>query len=330
MRNIPRDLLSEYDLEVYKSQYNRSNFILDTNKGKYILRKVNIQTSQIIFMYTAINHLRKNGFMQIGAIYPTKKNSPFVQNFNQNYILQSYKTSLEIEFKNKEDIKEIVKLLANFHKCGLNLETSNILDNSIHIKDIYSYFSKRIKETHALKKNIQPLSQKTEFEIMFLKDYKDYLYLENLALMCIDENSCNALIEIAKTNKTLAHNEYKYHSVGKIDNEIHLINIDKCGINMQINDLSSILAKVMQKNEWDTKFLSVLLEEYEQIKPLSLEEKAVLKALLIFPEKFASMCNNYLQCKRRNNYSMFSVKWENMLVYKEKQLKASNYIKENF
>ncbi|WP_305767412.1 CotS family spore coat protein [Candidatus Epulonipiscium viviparus] len=329
MRNIPKDLLNEYDLEVYRSQYNRNNFILDTNKGKYILRKVNTQHEQIIFMYEAINHLYKNGFTQTEIIYPTKKNLPYVTITGQTYILQSHKNSLEIEFKNTEDIIAIIKLLANFHKCGLNLKTSVHDASPIHMKDVYSYFTKRIKETNTLKKAIQPLSQKTEFEAMFLKDYKDYLDLENLALMCINENSCTSLIKHATTNRTLAHNEYKYHSVGKTNSQLYLLNIDKCGINMQIQDLSSILSKIMQKNSWDIEFLKILLTEYENIRPLSIDERAVLKALLIFPEKFASMCNNYLQCKRRNNYSMFLVKWENMLVYKEKQLAASKYIKEN-
>lgn len=327
MRNIPEDLLNEYDLEVYRSQYNRNNFILDTNKGKYILRKVNIQQDQVVFIYETIYHLRKHGFYQIPSIYPTKKKLPYVNIAGQIYMLQAYQNSSEIEFKNIEDIKSTVRLLANFHKCGFDLKSSIV--RPIHMKDLYSYFIKRSKETKTLKKTVQPLAQKTEFEEMFLKDYKEYLDLENLAITCINPDSCQSLIKHASLNKTLCHNDYKYHSVGKINNQINLLTIDKCGINMQVEDLSSILSKIMQKNDWDVDFLTILLEEYENIRPLLPEERAVLKALLIFPEKFASMCNEYLQCKRRNNYSMFSVKWENMLLYKEKQIKASKYIKEN-
>ncbi len=74
----------------------------------------------------------------------------------------------QVEFRSIEDITGIVKLLANFHKCGVDFTTSyrNCDDN--HIKDVYSYFTKRLRETAVLKKKIAPLSQKTEFETIFL------------------------------------------------------------------------------------------------------------------------------------------------------------------
>ncbi len=326
---VPNDLLNQYDLIVKRSQYSRSNFLLDTNKGKYILRKVNIQTEQILFMYDAINHLRKNGFMEVEVIYLTKKNLPYATSKGQIYIMQSYTTSNDVEFKDTTDIKGIIRLLANFHTCGLNFDATERSEKIIHIKDVYVYFQKRIRDTNTLKKKVLPLSKKTEFEHLFLKDYTTYLTLQHLALECIDKESIDNLIKYAQTNKSLAHNDYNYHSVTKIGDNIYLSNLEKCSYNMQILDLCSILMKVMQKNNWDTDLLVTLIKEYEDIRTLSPEEKSILKAMMIFPEKFASICNKYLQCKRRNNYSMFLVKWNNMIVYKEEQVLAAHFIKDN-
>ncbi|OON98600.1 MAG: hypothetical protein ATN35_04395 [Epulopiscium sp. Nele67-Bin004] len=329
MKTLPNDLRSQYDLEIKKHYYDRSNFILDTNKGKYILRKMNISTEQILFMYDAVNHLRGNGFLQIGSIYPTKKNLPYSTSRGQIYVMQTYKDGKEVEFNELADIKGSIKLLANFHKCGVGFETSLKNSQAIHIKDIYSYFSKRTRETHTLKKKITPLSQKTPFEIAFLKDYQDYEELQKMALDCTSQTCCKNIMTNVQLTNSLAHNDFKYHAIRRMGDNYTLVHIDLCTYNMQVLDFSSILIKIMQKNSWDTTLLHELITIYETIRPLSDDEKAVLKAMLIFPDKFATICNNYLQCKRRNNYSMFAVKWDNMIEYKEEQIKAAHYIKEN-
>ncbi len=329
MKALPNDLLSQYEINIKKYSYNRSNYILETTNGKYILRKLNIPAEQILFMYEAVNHLRENGFLQVSLIYPTKKKLPYAISRGQVYVLQSYADGEEVEFKDSHDVKGIVELLANFHKCGVNFDTQHRSSDDMHIKDVYAYFSKRLRETHNLKKKIVPLSQKTEFEIMFLKDYSTYEKLEKMALDCIDPSSCSRVMKQAKETKSLVHNDYKYHTISRVKDGYYLSNVDECTYNMQVLDLSSILVKIMQKNNWDTSLLCTLIQVYEDIRPLSDDEKSVLKALLIFPEKYAAICHKFLQCKRRNNYSMYEVKWENMLVYKDAQVNAAHYIKEN-
>ncbi len=329
MKALPNDLLSQYELDIKKYYYSRSNYLLDTTKGKYILRKMNIPTEQILFMHEAVNHLRANGFLQVNPIYLTKKKLPYVISRGQIYVLQDYEDGVEVEFKDENDLKGMVELLANFHKSGINFETEYKNAEDMHVKDIYMYFTKRTRETHNLKKKIIPLSQKTNFEILFLRDYKAYEDLEKLALECIDKSSCEKIMKDAMITKSLVHNDYKYHAVNRIDKNYTLIHIDKCAYNIQVLDLSSILIKIMQKNKWDTQLLFKLIKAYEDVRPLSKDEKSVLKAMLIFPEKYATICNKYLQCKRRNNYSMYEVKWTNMIEYLDEQVKAAYFIKEH-
>ncbi len=329
MKALPNDLLSQYELNITKYTYNRSNYILHTNKGKYILRKMNIPTEQILFMYEAVNHLQANGFEQVSLIYPTKKKLPYAVSRGQVFILQNYQEGSEVEFRSIEDITGIVKLLANFHKCGVDFTTSYRSCDDNHIKDVYSYFTKRLRETAVLKKKIAPLSQKTEFEIMFLRDYRTYETLEKIALDCVDQASCAHVMEQARLTKSLVHNDYKYHTINRLSSGYILTCLDECTYNMQVLDLGGILVKIMQKNNWDISLLGELIGVYEEIRPLSVQERSVLKALLIFPEKYATICHNFLQCRRRNNYSMYEVKWENMLNYKDQQVRAAEFIKDN-
>ncbi len=329
MRAIPNDLISQYELNVRKCYYSRNNYFIDTDSARYVLRKVNITPEQIMFVNEALVHLKNSGFSHVNSIHETKKKLPYAINRGQVYVLQDRQDGEDIEFNKEEDVAGMIRLLAQFHKSGVNFESEHRKSENVHLKDLYTHLKKRHRETQILKKKVVPLSQKTTFEILFLKGYKPYEDLQKMAIECIDGASCDRVMGDVKIRKSLAHNDYKYHAVSRVGNSYNLIQIDQCTYNIQILDLSSILIKIMQKNKWDTKLLMRLIEEYENVRKMSPEEKSLLKAMLIFPEKYSSLCNKYLQCKRRGNYSMYEVKWNNMLAYLEDQVSAAHFIKDN-
>ncbi|MGL6174653.1 MAG: CotS family spore coat protein [Cellulosilyticaceae bacterium] len=329
MRILSNELTTQFDVAIKKYQYNRSNYYLETNKGKYVLRKINIPKEQVLFEYEVSEYIHQNGFNKITKIYTNKKKVPYSIYKDKVYIMEKHMECEEIDFKEARDLKEITKLLAVFHNSarGIKSEIRNI-DNAA-IKNIYEYFEKRHIESMRLKKKISKLAQKTPFEIMFVEGYREYEQLEKLALGCIDLASCNELIKEAKENYTLIHNDYNYHAVSRVGEEEYIVNnLDNCSYNLQIVDLANLLTRIMQKNNWDVNLLKELIDIYQEQKPLSESELRGLKAMLIFPEKYATICNKYLNSKRRANYNMFELKWENMLEYKEAQLAAAYKIQE--
>ena len=67
MRPLGRELMSQYDLNIKKYQYVRSNYFLHTNKGKFILRKVDLSKEQLGFSYEVDAHLSKCHFNCISS-----------------------------------------------------------------------------------------------------------------------------------------------------------------------------------------------------------------------------------------------------------------------
>lgn len=327
MKMLNNDLTAQYDLGIKRAQYNRSNYYLDTNKGQFLLRKVTIPKEQIAFEYEVNRQLIQKGFNEIEKIYPTKKQSPYVLQQDKYYILQTYRPVEEIDFKSEGDLRQIVCVLARFHKAAQHIYSNERKIENAAIKNIYDYFSKRHTEVKKMKASISNISQKSKFEVMFFENYKAYETLEEMALQLVNKQMGESLIEKARTSRTVVHNEYTYHALGKTPGGDYVMSqLDTCGYNIQLIDLANVLTKIMQKNNWDMMLLYNLVQDYSKINPLSMEEVKILKAMLIFPEKFVSICHKYTTSKRRNNYSMFELKWENMLVYKEEQLKAAKNI----
>ena len=306
---VNNDLTAQYDLGVKKMQYNRSNYYLDTTKGQYLLRKVNIPREQIAFEYEVNRQLIHAGFYEIGKMYLTKKQNPFALQQDKLYVLQAYKEVEEIDFRAEEDLRQVIAVLARFHKAAKHITSKERHVENASIKNIYQYFHKRTLEGKKMKNSICNMSQKTRFEIMFNEGYKEYERLQQMAMALIDEETAARLVQKAKEEGTIAHNDYTYHALGKTKEGQYVMNhLDACGYNIQLVDVANVLIKIMQKNGWNIKLLDCLIQDYIAINPLTADEWHVLKALLIFPEKFASMCQKYTYSRRRNNYSMFELK----------------------
>ncbi|MGL4362344.1 MAG: hypothetical protein ACRCSG_03565 [Cellulosilyticaceae bacterium] len=324
---LSNDLTVQYDLMVNKIQYNRSSYLLETTTGQCFLRKVLIPTNQIIFEYEVNKQILDKGFTEIEKIHLTKKKTPYAVQQDRVYILQSYEEMEDIDFHLEEDLKNIVAVLARFHNAAQDIRVVGRKIDKTRIKNIQGYFKKRTIETKKMKNTLQKIAQKSPFEILFMEGYKEYEELEYMALDLITEEASMRLIEKAYSNRTISHNEYTYHAIEKSKEGIYIIkNLDTCGYNVQLLDLGKLLVKIMQKNNWDIVMLEKLIGEYVKIKSLTDEELQVLKSLLIFPEKFASICHKYYTSKHRNHYSMFGVKWENMLAYKDDQIKTARDI----
>ncbi len=327
MRPLSRELIAQYDLNIKKYQYIRSNYYLETNKGKFVLRRVEIPKEQISFNYEVDTQLQERNFNGISNIYATKKKIPYALLGEQYYLMQAYESCEETDFKEYEDLKGIITSLALFHKIGVEINSKMRSVEEIKIKNIYEYYLRRRAENTKLKKNMIALKQKSNFEIMFLEGCEEYRELEELALQSIDSQLVERLIKGVKQTKSIAHKDFTYHTVNKTESGKYIISgLDVCNYDIQVLDLAQILSKMMQKNEWNNQILYELIEEYNKERPLSQDEFKMLKFMMIYPEKFNSICFKYIGSKRRWNYSMFEQKWENMLHYKENQIEVAKQI----
>lgn len=323
VKPLNKELISQYDLQVKKYHYLRSSYFLETNKGKFTLRKVEIGEEQIQFCYEVDSYLERQNFDQLNHIYLTKKALPYAEFKDERYVMQFYKPAIETDFKHLPDLCGLISTLAQFHKAAHHISSALRQPEQVKIKNTYEYYTKRQNENNKLKKQMITLKQKSNFELMFLEECETYRELEELALSTIDYNLVNKLISQVIETKSVAHKALSYHTINKTPhNDYRIDHIDMCNYDIQVIDLSQILSKIMQKNAWDRELLYTLIETYNKERTLSHEEMILLKFMLIYPEKYNSICTQYMGSKHRWNYSMFEQKWTHMLSYKDHQIEA--------
>ena len=109
-----------------------SGYIFD---NKYVLKATELSSERILFIHTAINHLRSHGFTNTEKFIETVDGLPFINIDGKNYVLISLYPGTVYTFEDRRELEEAVELMADFHiagkgytanKAGSNMEKYNI------------------------------------------------------------------------------------------------------------------------------------------------------------------------------------------------------------
>ena len=107
------NLFSKFDLLVYDVIPVRKVFILDTNKGDKVLKKVNYSKDQLEFVNYGIEYIRNNYFDRIIKFEKTKSGLIYVPWRDDVYCIMNLVEGRECEYSNPVDINLTSRAIAS-------------------------------------------------------------------------------------------------------------------------------------------------------------------------------------------------------------------------
>lgn len=257
------DLLKKYDLKLNKIQIIGKATIIDTDKGKYVLKPKNRKSNNSdIFKY-----LNSRSFDYYPKIYSDSQD---------DYEIMEYVEEVDEPKEQKiSDLIEIVSLLHN---------------KTTYYKDVDEDDYKKIYED--IRNNIEYLTEyyNDVLEIIESKVFmspSEYFFVRNASKIFGSLNYCTREIEkwyeiISKKRKqrfVVLHNNLELSHFIKNQNS-YLLNWEKSRIDIPIFDLY----KLYKKHALDFDFVS-LLKQYEKNYPLLEEERLLFFILISLPDK---------------------------------------------
>jgi Ser/Thr protein kinase RdoA (MazF antagonist) len=96
----------------------------------------------------------------------------------------------------------------------------------------------------------------------------------------------------------VCHGSYTYHNLLFYGSRTITTNFDKAEVGIQIRDLYDFLRKVMEKNGWEGEIGLDVLSAYGKERSLEKEEKILLYAMLLYPEKYWKLVNFYYNSRK--------------------------------
>ena len=296
MQGMDREITESFGLEVRNLLPWKDSFMIVTPKGRKVLRKAPFSPERLKFVNSAKEHLFNNGFTNIDRYICTLDNEPFFTYENGLYTMTDFIEGRESSFDSDSDVQKASLLLAQLHKASRGYIAKDGIKVQDELGKLPVYFLKRLEDIKKLRK--QARKGKSKFDHLFL-EYADYFCK-------MGENAINELQNsnyeqlAARTGKEglFCHHDYTHHNIIVSENKISVINFDYCCLELKIYDIANLIRRKMRKCNWDIDKAEMIINAYSACDPLDSDDMAVMRLILMFPQKFWRVVNRYYNSRR--------------------------------
>lgn len=288
-------ILEQYDLEVLRSYGGRGGIMLETKDGLKMIKEFAGSRAKLPLEQRVLGILAKRGVCAVDRVLANKEGELVsIGDYETPYIIKDWPPGRECDPKNEEELLKSMRLLARVHRELRDvLHTEGTERRWILGADRTTELEKHNREMKRARNFIRTRQKKGEFELLYLKCAETIFQNGAEALELLKASGSEKLYQQAVEGEHLCHGEYVHHNILLNRQETALVNFSRFEINVQMNDVSQFLRKIMEKHNWTGSLAGRMLTAYERERPLSGEERAYLAASLYYPEKAWKLIHHY-------------------------------------
>ncbi|NLY18088.1 MAG: CotS family spore coat protein [Clostridiaceae bacterium] len=287
---------SSYGIRIVGIRPYRAGYILETTTGRKYIKACQYTKERVMFIHQAKTHLLKNNFYHIDPYCLTVGNQPYLEGDESIYTMVNLIDGRECEFDDDRDVLKATEALALMHKAsrGFTQGEPPRIPNSLGKLPVF--FKKRLEDIRRLRRKAE--KERNSFDYLFIENFDDFYETGLKSLDILYSSKYNKLVEAARKEGILCHNDYSYQNILIKNDIVSIINFDYCNIELKIYDIVNMLRRRMRKCNWDIQKARMILDTYRKIEPLDKDEIKVMKSMLLFPQKFWRVVNRYYNSKR--------------------------------
>ncbi len=310
-----REYLCDYDLSL--SFFNeagikvkditplRKVFLLSTDDGNKILKKVNYGVERIEFISDCLDYLKKN-YKNIISYNKLKNNLNYIKWNDDIYIIMDILDGREASFSNPIEIELCAENIALMHKGSKgilqymnNKYKKNFIDESFKIK-----IKKMLEDFEYMRSVAEKYRYKNEFDILFLNNIDKYINEVKGVEEELDKSQYDKLRN-DYDNITVCHNDLAYHNFLIKNSEVNIIDFDYLTLDLRVCDISDFLLKAIKNSAFDIDKTILVLNSYEKVSQLTKDEKDLIYIYLKFPRDFYSITRDYYFKRKKWSYDVY-------------------------
>lgn len=293
MSDLSLSVLDQYDISVLRTLKGRGSIILETEQGYKRLMEYKGTSGRLDYMGGLLDYIYEHGLKQVDIILRNKAGSLLsTDECGDKYIITDWFYGNECDVKSKNNVKEGVALLARLH--NITGEGYKAASSSIPVTDnLLIDYEKHNNELRRARGYIRGRKHKSQFEYNVLKNLDEYLDFAMEATEKLNASDYNIMETSAIHNGSICHGNYNYHNIIFAKNKVAVVNFDKSGSGILIKDFYLYFRKVMEKYDWENTIGHEIIETYDRIRAIPSKEYAILKIMLMYPEKFWKLVNHY-------------------------------------
>lgn len=309
---LDTSLFDKFDFLVEDIIPIRSVYLLKTDKGMKVLKKVMYSIDELNFIYESLCYIRKKYNNVINFKLSTEGN-PYVEDKTGLYVILDIIDGRECVFENPIDLKNVSKHLAKLHKAGENIETFH--EKRFNSGKILEKYNDSLNNLKKFKEIASMHVNKKDFDKLYLS-YSDY-YI-GCIYKAIEAIKSSQYVKYSRNKYVLCHHDLAHHNIIINDNnEVYFLDFDYSLIDLPMHDLSNMIVKAIKHNRWDIDIAKTIIKNYSEEKEIVKEEIDILYGYLAFPKDFYDIATSYYFKNRDWEEEEFLEKLKRKSEYKD-------------
>lgn len=314
---LPYYGLSNYDICSIKfkdTDKQRAVYKISNDEASYCLKKVYYNEADLLFVYSAVEWLYRNG-INVPRILKTLSKDRFVSYSDMLFILTPWIEGTKCSYDNLSNVLDASYNLGKMHQKTKNFKPITGSNCKLSSDNILSSTEKHTKEL--LKLNNLAFKYYDKFSKAYLDYFEDNYKLAGISLSVassIDEKALStSLCHLDYVNKNIIFNQ---------DNLIYIIDFDKCRIDNCYHDIGYFLRRLLKRDntKWDLELAINSLNNYEKNHILTFDDYKAILVYLSFPQKYWKISKDYYNNISKCNKAAF------LTLLQKSSEKSSNQI----
>ena len=291
-----RILWEGYGLKFRGGTRTRTGLICRTDQGLRELKKPRGSADSLRLAFDVKEQLRKNGFTNISRFYKALDGEPFYRYDGVLYLLEDPMPPTVLEEDGTEAFVKGAETLGRMHQAVKGLQSDAACWNRERLPKLYA---KRRGELAKVRRRSDRRGGYDAIDLLLIQYYDQYMDQAAEAEKLLQKGGYREVVDLAAERGAFCHNAYKGEAL-RLDTqgELFVGNFDKCSTELPLSDLAAYLRRYFKKTDGSEKGAHEMLESYGKYCPLSEDDFTILQGMLVYPEKFLRLVNEYYNRRR--------------------------------
>lgn len=291
MKEYSLNVLEQYDIEVNSTRKVRGAILCDTNEGVLLLMEAAVSGKKAPMLGQLTTHIVNRGYKGVDCMFINKEGE-FISKAEDGtrYVLKRWFAGRECDVKKESEALEATRNLARLHNL-MKMPGEEWKD--FRGNDLNNEYMRHNRELKKVRTFIRSKTTKGAFENVILQNFDKMYEIAQNTGFCLKQSGYEKLRAASEEEGAVTHGDYNYHNVIVTSNGMVTTGFEHCRMDIQVSDLYYFIRKMMEKHRWNVELGRAVMRAYQDIKPLTPEEKEYIAIRLSYPEKFWKITNSY-------------------------------------
>jgi len=308
MESVCAAILRAFNLKERRVTRDKAGYVCATDAGMVDVLRVGQTAERIWFRYHVQEHLHAHGFAGAERLRLSAAGEPFTVYDRETYVVRPHLPYREVSFVNEEEWRRVLHTVGRMHACLR--DTVFEYTPRLPVPDVTALYQKNTDALIGTKRRILKKGKYAEFDVLFLRmvDEQTEALAEWYSLAC--STAYATQWEEARTRRFVCHNLLKEENLLSAMDGVYVRNFAECAPGHHMDDLAALLRRYVAAVPDAPVPLAESLALYQAENPLAPDAQVVLRAALLFPDKFLKLSAKYYDRNRTWTPGAFTARME--------------------